>query len=113
MKAFTTAFASLVLSLLLMGSALATEKVNINTADSDTIARVLTNVGPSKAEEIVAHRSANGPFRSADELALVRGIGLRTVELNRDRIELGASAQRRPMPAGSSVGSTGAGGQQR
>mgnify|MGYP000971356715 CR=1 FL=1 len=62
---------------------------------------MLVNVGPSKAEEIVAHRAANGPFKSADELAMVKGIGLKTVEKNRDRVTFGGErkAKRVTKPA--------------
>lgn len=96
---FATLIRSLVLSLLLVGSAFASEKVNINTADAATLDRVLLNVGPSKAEAIVAHRKANGPFRSAEQLALVKGIGLKTIEKNRDRIVVGAAAPARKPAA--------------
>ncbi|MBC7989731.1 MAG: ComEA family DNA-binding protein [Luteimonas sp.] len=92
MKSFKTALSALLLSLLLVGSALAAEpvtKVNINTADAATIDRVLLNIGPSKAEAIVAYRKANGPFKSLEQLALVKGVGLKTVEKNRARIQLG------------------------
>ena len=75
--------------LLLAGSVLAAEKVNINTADAATLDRVLLNVGPSKAEAIVAYRKANGPFKTAEQLAQVKGIGLKTVEKNIDRIVVG------------------------
>lgn len=77
---------ALLLSLLLAGTAAAAETVNINTADAATLDRVLVNIGPSKAEAIVSYRKANGPFRSADQLAQVPGIGLKTVEKNKDRI---------------------------
>ena len=77
------------LSLALMGSAFAAEKVNINAADAATLDRVLVNVGPSKAEAIVAYRKAHGPFRSAEQLAQVDGIGLKTVEKNREMIVIG------------------------
>jgi competence protein ComEA len=89
MKSFATLLQTLILSLVLMGSAFAAEKVNVNTADAATLDRVLLNIGPAKAEAIVAHRKANGPFRSLEQLALVKGIGLKTVEKNRDRIVLG------------------------
>ena len=89
MKSLTTLFSSLILSLVLAGSALAGETVNINTADAATIDRVLVNVGPAKAQAIVDHRKANGAFRSPEQLALVKGIGLKTVEKNRDRIVIG------------------------
>jgi competence protein ComEA len=77
------------------------ERVNINTADAATLDRVLVNVGPSKAEAIVAYRKANGAFRSAEQLASVKGIGLATIEKNRDRIVVagGAAAPAKALPA--------------
>ncbi len=68
------------------------DKVNLNTADAATIDRVLLNVGPSKAQAIVDYRKEHGAFKSAEQLALVKGIGLKTVEKNRDRIVVGGSA---------------------
>ena len=91
MKSLTTLFASLILSLALAGAAIAGETVNINTADAATIDRVLLNVGPAKAQAIVDYRKANGAFKSAEQLAMVKGIGLKTVEKNRDRISVGAA----------------------
>ncbi|MBW8368533.1 MAG: helix-hairpin-helix domain-containing protein [Arenimonas sp.] len=87
---------SILLSAALAGSALAAETVDINAADAATLDRILNGVGPSKAEAIVAHRKQHGAFKSADELAEVKGIGLSTIELNRDRIKIGAGA---PAPA--------------
>lgn len=92
---FKTMLTALALSFVFAGSALAVDKVNINTADAATIDRVLLNVGHSKAEAIVAYRKAHGAFRSAEQLALVKGIGLKTVEKNRDRIVVGGAA---PVP---------------
>lgn len=103
MKSIKTILASLLLSLMLAGGALAADTVNINTADAATIDRVLLNVGPSKAEAIVAYRKANGAFKSLEQLAMVKGIGLKTVEKNRDRIALG-SAQRKPAPTAAKKG---------
>ncbi|WP_338016042.1 helix-hairpin-helix domain-containing protein [Xanthomonas arboricola] len=91
MKSFTVALKSLLLVLLLSSNAYALDKVDINTASAEELDKVLTNVGRSKAEAIVEHRQANGPFKSAEELALVKGIGLKTVERNRDLIEVGAT----------------------
>lgn len=77
---------SLLLSLVLATSAFAADTVDINTADAATLAAVLDGVGEAKAEAIVAYRGANGPFASIDQLAEVKGIGLKTLEKNRDRI---------------------------
>lgn len=66
--------------------------VNINTADAAALDQALINVGPSKAAAIVAYRKEHGAFHSPDELAQVKGIGLKTVEKNRTRIVIGTVA---------------------
>ena len=60
--------------------------VNINTADAPTLAANLNGVGQTKAEAIVSYREANGPFHSIEDLALVKGIGAKTVEKNRENL---------------------------
>ena len=64
----------------------AADSVNINTATAEEIAATLNGVGLSKAEEIVRYRETNGAFAHADELAKVKGVGLKTVDKNRDKI---------------------------
>ena len=86
MNLFKTACTTLLLSLAFAGNAFAADKVNLNTADAATIDRVLLNIGPSKAQAIVDYRKQHGAFHSPEELAMVKGIGLKTVEKNRDRI---------------------------
>ena len=103
MKKFALLIKTIVLSALLATSAIAGgERVNINTADAATLDRVLNGIGPSKAEAIVLYRKANGPFRSIDQLASVKGIGLSTIEKNRDRIVIagGAAPVAAAKPAG-------------
>jgi competence protein ComEA len=68
------------------------QSVNLNTADATQLAS-LNGVGEAKAEAIIAWRQANGPFRSVEQLAEVKGIGLKTVEKNRERLTVGGSAQ--------------------
>jgi len=60
--------------------------VDINTADAETISTELNGVGMAKAKAIVEYRKKYGPFKSANDLSLVKGIGDRTVELNRANI---------------------------
>jgi competence protein ComEA len=62
--------------------------VNINTADAATLARELKGVGLARAQAIVEHRQKNGPFRSADDLTQVKGIGARVVDDNRANIRV-------------------------
>ncbi len=70
----------------------AAQKVNVNTADADAIHQALINIGPSKAAAIVAYRKQHGAFKTADQLAQVKGIGLKTIEKNRSYIVLGSVA---------------------
>jgi competence protein ComEA len=65
--------------------------VNINSADAATLARELKGIGLKRAQAIVDYRSKNGPFKSADELALVKGIGRGAIEGNRADIRLDAT----------------------
>ena len=62
--------------------------VNVNTADAETIAAELKGVGLSKAKAIVEYRKKHGPFRSADDLTLVKGIGERTLMINKGDIQV-------------------------
>jgi len=62
--------------------------VNINSADAETLAEVLTGVGLSRAQAIIEHRESYGAFANVYELANVKGIGERTVEQNEPRIVL-------------------------
>ena len=91
MNRFVLVLKSLFLALVMSASAFAAGPVNINTADAPALAAGLTGVGLTKAQAIVEYREANGPFKSADQLAAVKGIGLATVEKNRDRIEVTAA----------------------
>lgn len=84
---------ALFLSLALAQAGLAEEmRVDINTASAEQLAEALDGVGPAKSEAIVAYREQNGDFTHIDELIEVRGIGLRTVDSNRGRIELDAES---------------------
>lgn len=65
-----------------------TAKVNINTAEAETLQRQLSGIGKGKAEAIVAHREANGEFTSVDELIEVKGIGKALLDKNRDKLAL-------------------------
>ena len=62
--------------------------VDINTANAETISSELNGIGLAKARAIVEYREKYGPFKSADDLSLVKGIGDKTVELNRANIRV-------------------------
>ena len=58
------------------------EGINPNTADSGSLMR-LPNIGPKRAEAIVAYRDSVGEgeiaFERADDLEKIKGIGPKTV----------------------------------
>jgi len=64
------------------------DKVNINTANAQTLEEKLVGIGEARAGDIVRYREIYGLFVSADELAEVKGIGQSTVDRNRDVITL-------------------------
>ena len=66
----------------------AVQPVNVNSANAEEIAEALKGVGQSKAEAIVSYRSEHGQFKHVDELVNVKGIGIRTVDINRKYILL-------------------------
>jgi competence protein ComEA len=81
---------STLIALLLMAPLVASaEPVNINTADATTLAKALNGIGPAKAKAIVSYREKNGPFKTADQLAMVDGISQKTIDKNRADIRLG------------------------
>jgi len=52
----------------------AAQKININRADA-WLLQALPGVGETKAQTIVAYRTANGPFKTTGDLMKVSGIG--------------------------------------
>ena len=84
---------ALILALGVTGMAFADEPIDVNTATVEQLAEALNGVGPSKAQAIVEYREANGPFEHIDELVNVRGIGIATVDKNRDMILLEPSSE--------------------
>jgi len=65
--------------------------VDINTAAAEPISTDLKGVGLTKAKAIVEYREKHGPFKSPEDLSLVKGIGDRTVEINRANIRVTAA----------------------
>jgi competence protein ComEA len=61
------------------------DKVNINTATAKEL-QTLDGVGHTVAERIVHYREEHGPFKRAEDLRKVEGIGAGLWERNRERI---------------------------
>jgi competence protein ComEA len=79
----------LALSFLFSLSALA-ESVDINAADASTLAGAIKGIGPARAAAIVQYRNEHGPFKSVDDLKMVKGVGEKLVEANRASLKVGA-----------------------
>lgn len=62
--------------------------IDVNRA-SEADLTALRGIGPTLARRIVAYREANGPFRSVEELAQVKGIGAAKLEGFRDQATVG------------------------
>jgi competence protein ComEA len=60
-------------------------KVNINEASKAELMK-LAGVGPGGAQKIIDYRDAHGPFKKAQDLEKVDGVGKGVIEKNAGRI---------------------------
>ncbi len=85
--------------LLMTFAGFASAVVDLNTATSAEL-DALKGVGAAKAKAIIDYRDKNGPFKSVDELAKVKGFGAKTVDKLRPELTVGgAPAAVAPAPA--------------
>ncbi len=71
--------------------------INLNRADWPELT-LLPGISQTMARRIVAHREATGPFRTADDLQDVPGIGPKTVARLRPLLDVGEAASRAEWP---------------
>ncbi len=70
------------------GSAAITAPININTATLEELDR-LPGIGPSIAQAIIDYRTANGPFKTIEDINNVKGIGDALFAKIKDSITVG------------------------
>lgn len=61
--------------------------VNINRATEAELTS-LHGIGSSKAQAIILYREMFGDFRTVEDLAKVKGVGPKTIENNRTRLQV-------------------------
>ncbi len=79
------------------------ERIDPNTAPQAELAR-LPRVGPALARRIVEDREQNGPFRWAEDLTRVTGVGERLLELVSPHLALPQRPETRQGAAGVAIG---------
>ena len=63
--------------------------LDLNSASTSEL-EALPGIGPVLAQNIIDYRSEQGPFRSVDELDLVKGIGEKKLAGVRNLVYVGA-----------------------
>ncbi len=69
-----------------------TGKININTATKEQLTS-LKGVGPAIADRIIEHRTQTGPFKKPEDMQLVKGVGEKIYEANKDKITVEVPTQ--------------------
>ncbi|RUO22332.1 hypothetical protein CWE08_03880 [Aliidiomarina iranensis] len=65
-----------------------TQKVNINRASAEELAAALRGVGMARARAIIKLREEIGQFTDVEQLLQVRGLGVKVLNDNREKISL-------------------------
>jgi len=75
-----------VTSLLIIHSQVFAQAIDVNQATLEELVENLNGVGAHEAQAIIDYREQYGDFDSMEELLQVKGIGLSTLENNKDRL---------------------------
>jgi len=75
-----------VTSLLIIHFQVFAQAIDVNQVTLEELVENLNGVGAHKAQAIIDYREQYGDFDSMEELLQVKGIGLSTLENNKDRL---------------------------
>ena len=67
-------------------------QADLNTSTAKELQQ-LPGIGKGLAKRIVDYRTANGPFKTVEDLIKVKGIGKKTFAKMQDRLTVGSSPQ--------------------
>jgi competence protein ComEA len=85
MAVLTIVTVALMMSWVVPALAADLQKVNLNTATLEELI-TLDGIGQKVAERILNFREKNGPFQKPEDLMMVKGVGEKIFEANRDKI---------------------------
>ncbi|MCY3728240.1 MAG: helix-hairpin-helix domain-containing protein [Nitrospira sp.] len=90
---FTISIMALMLIVSLSGMGFAADgRVDLNTSTAKELQQ-LPGIGKGLAKRIVDYRTANGPFKTVEDLIKVKGIGKKMFAKMQDRLTVGSSPQ--------------------
>src|SRR3954470_2269608 len=89
---------ALLFAALLAYAGFAFAAVNINTATKEQL-ESLNGIGPVKAQAIIDHRQKNGPFKSAEDVKNVTGVGDATFDKIKGDISISGASTMAPSAA--------------
>ncbi len=85
MAVLTTITVALLMSWVVPSLVADMNKVNINEATLEELV-TLDGIGEKVAAKVIAFRKKNGPFQKPEDLMMVKGIGQKMFDKNKDRI---------------------------
>jgi competence protein ComEA len=85
MAVLTIVTVALMMSWVIPALAADLQKVNLNTATLEEL-MTLDGIGQKVAERILNFREKNGPFQKPEDLMMVKGVGEKIFEANKDKI---------------------------
>jgi competence protein ComEA len=85
MAVLTIVTVALMMSWVVPALAADLQKVNLNTATLEELI-TLDGIGQKVAERILNFREKNGPFQKPEDLMMVKGVGEKIFEANKDKI---------------------------
>jgi len=90
---FTISIMALMLIVSLSGMGFAADsQVDLNTSTVKELQQ-LPGIGKGLAKRIVDYRTANGPFKTVEDLIRVKGVGKKPFARMQDRLTVGSSPQ--------------------
>ena len=85
MAVLTTITVALLMSWVVPSLVAEMNKVNINDATLEELV-TLDGIGDKVAAKVIEFREKNGPFQKPEDLMMVKGVGQKMFEKNKDRI---------------------------